>query len=29
VRECIEPDPSNPTMLRTVRGKGFIMSIPD
>lgn len=29
VRECIEPDPSNPVMLRTVRGKGFIMSIPD
>ena len=29
VRECIEQDPSNPTMLRTVRGKGFILSIPE
>jgi len=28
VRECIEQDPSNPTMLRTVRGKGFILAIP-
>lgn len=29
VRECIEKDPSNPTLLRTVRGKGFILSIPE
>lgn len=29
VRECVEQDPSNPKLLRTVRGKGFIMSIPD
>jgi DNA-binding response OmpR family regulator len=28
VRECIEEDPSNPTFLRTVRGKGFILAIP-
>ena len=29
VREFIEQDPSNPMLLRTVRGKGFILSIPD
>ncbi len=29
VRECIEENPSNPILLRTVRGKGFILSIPD
>jgi len=29
VRECIEKDPSNPTLLRTVRGKGFILALPD
>jgi DNA-binding response OmpR family regulator len=29
VRECIEKDPSNPTLLRTVRGKGFILTLPD
>jgi len=29
VRECIENDPSNPDVLRTVRGKGFILAIPD
>lgn len=29
VRECIEEDPSNPRLLRTIRGKGFILSIPD
>lgn len=28
VRECIEKDPSNPTVLRTIRGKGFILDIP-
>ncbi len=28
VRECIEEDPSNPNLLRTVRGKGFILAIP-
>ncbi|MDX1413566.1 MAG: response regulator transcription factor [Candidatus Promineifilaceae bacterium] len=28
VRECIEEDPSNPELLRTVRGKGFVLSIP-
>ena len=26
VRECIEKDPSNPVLLRTVRGKGFILA---
>jgi two-component system phosphate regulon response regulator PhoB len=29
VRECIEKDPSNPVLLRTVRGKGFILAIPE
>ena len=29
VRECIENDPSNPALLRTVRGKGFILALPD
>lgn len=29
VRECIEKDPSNPELLLTVRGKGFILAIPD
>jgi DNA-binding response OmpR family regulator len=29
VRECIEMDPSNPVLLRTVRGKGFILAVPD
>ncbi len=29
IRECIENDPSNPELLRTVRGKGFILTIPD
>lgn len=29
VRECIEVDPSNPTLLRTIRGKGFVLSMPD
>lgn len=29
VRECIEKDPSNPELLRTIRGKGFILTIPD
>ena len=29
VRECIEKDPSNPVLLRTVRGKGFILALPD
>ncbi len=28
VREYIEKDPSNPVMLRTIRGKGFILTIP-
>lgn len=27
VRECIEKDPSNPELLRTVRGRGFILAI--
>ena len=29
VRECIENDPSNPVLLRTIRGKGFILALPD
>jgi len=29
VRECIEKDPSNPVLLRTIRGKGFIFGIPE
>ncbi len=29
VRECIEIDPSNPSLLRTVRGKGFILTLPN
>lgn len=29
VRESIEKDPSNPEILQTVRGKGFILSFPD
>ena len=29
VRECIEKDPSNPELLRTVRGKGYILEIPE
>jgi two-component system phosphate regulon response regulator PhoB len=27
VRECIEADPSNPQLLRTVRGQGYILKI--
>jgi two-component system, OmpR family, phosphate regulon response regulator PhoB len=29
VRECIEIDPSNPKLLSTIRGKGFILAIPN
>jgi DNA-binding response OmpR family regulator len=29
LRECIEEDPSKPKFLTTVRGKGFILSVPD
>ena len=29
VRECIEKDPSNPILLRTIRGKGFLLAIPN
>lgn len=28
VRECIENDPSRPELLKTVRGKGYVLSIP-
>lgn len=28
VRECIESDPSRPQLLKTVRGKGYMLSIP-
>jgi len=29
LRECIEDDPSKPEFLTTVRGKGFILSVPE
>lgn len=29
IRECIENDPSAPALLRTIRGKGFILAIPN
>lgn len=29
IRECIEADPGKPTLLRTVRGKGYIFSFGD
>ncbi|RMG94101.1 MAG: DNA-binding response regulator [Chloroflexi bacterium] len=28
IRECIEKNPARPKLLRTVRGKGYILSIP-
>ena len=28
VRECIEVDPSNPVILRTIRAKGYLLGIP-
>ena len=28
MRECIEKDPANPELLRTIRGKGYALSIP-
>lgn len=29
IRECIEDDPSYPLLLRTVRGQGYVLNIPD
>jgi DNA-binding response OmpR family regulator len=28
VRECIEDDPSKPQLLKTIRGQGYLLSIP-
>jgi DNA-binding response OmpR family regulator len=28
MREVVEEDPANPKLLRTVRGKGYIFSLP-
>ena len=29
LRKKIEPDPSNPRFLRTVRGEGYVFSLAD
>ena len=28
IRKAIEPDPSNPTFLKTIRGMGFRLDVP-